>query len=177
MLDFAVARIEEESNNKKETRMNTTVTVGKRLIPLEQIALIEPFDSSTPLPLPTERSFQARVVLLDRDSVLTEEALAVFPEKYGFRLLTEDGIATNPAIHFSVEEFVPAEGFKPTKPYRSRLMWRDLNGEKQSKLLLSPPATVLAIAVRGEPEEAPNPAAQAKPMRRPRRRASAPTPA
>jgi hypothetical protein len=60
--------------------MNETVTVGKRLIPFEHIALIEPFDTATQLPLPTERSFQARVILLNRESVLTEEPLATFPE-------------------------------------------------------------------------------------------------
>lgn len=156
--------------------MNETVTVGKRLIPLEHIALIEPFDATTQLPLPTERSFQARVVLVDRDSVLTDEPLSAFPERYGFRLLSEDGIATNPAVHFSVEAFTPTEGFQPTKPFRTRLMWRDLDGEKQSKLLLAPPETVLAIAVRGESEPAEAPLKQTKIVRRNRRRAVAPTP-
>jgi outer membrane receptor protein involved in Fe transport len=28
-----------------------------------------------------------------------------------------------------VEACVPVEGFRPTKPYRSRLTWRDLDGE------------------------------------------------
>lgn len=157
--------------------MDATVTVGKRLIPLEQIALIEPFDPATQLPLPSERSFKARVVLIDRDSVLTEEALSTFPEKHGFRMLTADGIATNPAIHFSVEEFVAQDGFQPTKPYRSRLMWRDLDGEKQSKLLLSSPETVLAVAVRGEAEVAADAPSDPKPIRRNRRRARAAAPA
>jgi hypothetical protein len=132
--------------------MDTTVTVGKRLIPIEQIALIEPFDAAAQAKLQTERPFQARIVLVDRESVLTEEALAAFAEKHAFRLLREDGIATSPAVRFSVEAFEPAEGFKPTKPYRSRLLWRDQDGQLQSKLLLAEPETVLSVVVRGAPE-------------------------
>lgn len=156
--------------------MNETVTVGKRLIPLEHIALIEPFDTTTQLPLPTERSFQARVVLVDRDSVLTDQPLSAFPEKYGFRLLSEDGIATNPTVHFSVEAFTPTEGFQPTKPFRTRLMWRDLDGEKQSKLLLAEPETVLAVAVRGESVVAEEVPQKKKTTQRNRRRTVIPTP-
>jgi hypothetical protein len=139
-------------NNKKEIAMSVTVTVGKRLIPLEHIALIEPFDAAAQAKLEIDRPFQARIVLIDRESVLTEEALAAFAGKHGFRVLSEEGIATNPAIRFSVEAFEPAEGFKPTKPYRSRLLWRDRDGQAQSKLLLAGPETVLAVVVRGGTE-------------------------
>jgi hypothetical protein len=139
-------------NNNKEIAMSSTITVGKRLIPLEQIALIEPFDAAARARLESDRPFQARIVLLDRESVLTEEALAAFAGKHAFRVLSEDGIAANPAVHFSVEAFEPAEGFKPTKPYRSRLLWRDQDGQVQSKLLLAEPEIVLSIVVRGAPE-------------------------
>ncbi len=132
--------------------MSSTVTVGKRLIPLEQIALIEPFAEVARAKLESDRPFQARIVLLDRESVLTEEALAAFSGKHDFRVLSEDGIAANPAVHFSVEAFEPAEGFKPTKPYRSRLLWRDQDGQVQSKLLLAEPETVVSVVVRGAPE-------------------------
>jgi hypothetical protein len=53
--------------------MNTTVTVGKRLIPLEHIAFLESFDPSTQPKLQTERPFVSHIVLIDRESVLTEE--------------------------------------------------------------------------------------------------------
>ncbi len=134
--------------------MSDTVTVGKRLMPLEHIALIEPFDTASQSKLQTDKPFQARIVLIDRESVLTEEALAAFAEKHAFRVLSEDGIATNPAIRFNVEAFEPAEGFKPTKPYRSRVSWRDRDGQVQSKLLLAEPERVLAVVVRGERQEA-----------------------
>ena len=130
--------------------MSGTVTVGKRLIPIEHIALVEPFDPAAHPRMQTERPFQARIVLIDRESVLTEEAPAAFAEAHGFRMLPEETVATNPAIRFRVETFEPAEGFKPTKPYLARLLWRDLDGNTQSKLLLSKPGTVLAIAVKGE---------------------------
>lgn len=132
--------------------MSKTVTLGKRLIPLDHIALVEPFDPAANPRMQSERPFKARVVLIDRESVLTEQAPASFAEEHGFRMLAEDGVGTNPELRFGVETFEPAEGFQPTKPYKTRLVWRDLDGNTQSKLLLSPPETVLAIAVRGEEE-------------------------
>ena len=152
--------------------MTNTVQIGKRIIPIEQIALLEPFEPSEKSAMKSTRPFQTRVVLIDRESVLTEEPLAPFAEKQGFRMLPSDNVATNPVIHFSVEAFEATEGFTPNKPYRSRLLWRDLDGRPNSKLLLSPPDDVLALAVRGEPvatatEETP------RPLRRNRRRAPA----
>jgi hypothetical protein len=129
--------------------MSNTVTISRRLVPLEHIAFVEPFDPAAQTRIQTDRTFQARVVLVDRDSVLTEEAPDAFAEKHGFRRLSEDGIVVNPDVRFRVEAFEPAEGFNPTKPYRSRLLWRDRDGETQSKLLLAAPETVLAVAVRG----------------------------
>jgi hypothetical protein len=114
------------------------------------IALIEPFDPSAHPGMKSDRAFKARVVLIDRQSVLTEEPLEGFAAAQGFRFLAEEQIAINPAIRFSVETFAPTEGFEPSKPFKSRLMWRDLDGNTQSKLMLSLPEQVLAIAVQGE---------------------------
>lgn len=130
--------------------MPTTVTFGRRLVPVEQIAIVEPFDPSANLRMQSERPFKARVVLLNRDSILTEEPPQVFAEANGFRLLAKDGVFTNPDVHFGVEVFHPVSDFQPAKPYLSRLVWRDLDGNTQSKLLLMRPEDVLAVAVRGE---------------------------
>jgi hypothetical protein len=138
------------NNNKKEMFMPDTVTLGKRLVPVEQIVLIEPFDPSAHPRMQTHRPFRARVVLRNRDSILTEEPPKVFAEAHAFRSLPEDGLFTNPEIHFSVEVFHPEGDFNPDKPYQSRLLWRDFDGNTQSKLLLTKPEDVLAIAVRGE---------------------------
>jgi len=54
--------------------------------------------------------------LINRDSILTEEAVVTFAEQHAFRMLGDDGVATNPAVHFSVEDFAPSEGFEPAKP-------------------------------------------------------------
>jgi hypothetical protein len=43
-----------------------------------------------------------------------------------FRMLNDDGMTTNPAIHFSAEGFEPSSDFRPSKPFRSHL--RDLRG-------------------------------------------------
>ena len=130
--------------------MSKTVTIGRRLIPLDHIALVEPFDPAANPRMQSERPFQARIVLIDRESVLTEQAPSAFAEEHGFRMLPEDGVGTNPGIRFGVESFEPAEGFNPAKPYKARLLWRDLDGNTQSKLLLTLPERVLAIAVTGD---------------------------
>lgn len=134
--------------------MSNIITVGKRLIPSEHIVLIEPFDPKANPNFQTSRDYKGRVVLLNRDSILIEETPKAFAEANGMRILADDGVATNPAIHFSVETFTPAENFVPTRAYATRLLWRDLDGNDQSKLLLSLPETVLAVAVRGETDVA-----------------------
>jgi hypothetical protein len=160
---------------EKETPM-TTITIGKRLIPLEQIALVEPFVPTGNERMQTEKPFKTRIVLLNRDSVLTEEALDAFADQNSFRLLHEDGVATNPAVLFNVEAFEAAGNFKPTKAYRSRLLWRDQSGKVQSKLLLTTPEDILAIAVRGTEGVAVTGRAFSR-ARRSRKRAGSPTPA
>jgi hypothetical protein len=133
--------------------MSNTINIGRRLIPLEQIALVEPFEPSAENPLRSDREFKSRIVLLNRDSVLAEIDSLTFAEQHGFRVLEEDAVASNPALHsFAVEAFQPSADFQPSKPFRSRLVWRDRDGNTQSKLLLSGPETVLASVVRGGQE-------------------------
>lgn len=127
-----------------------TIVVGRKHIPLSQVALVEPFDPAAHPGMRSDKAFKARIVLTDRQSVLTEDTVEDFAEAHGFRLIAQDQVVTNPAVRFSVESFVKAEGFEPTKPFASRLLWRDLDGNTQSKLLLSPPDAVLAIAVTGD---------------------------
>jgi hypothetical protein len=139
--------------------MQNVLTIGKRLIPLEQIALVEPFDPASNPDFKTEKPFKARLVLITRDTVLTEDTPEAFAEAHGFRLLPDDQIAANPGVAFRVETFSPTESFKPDKPFATRLKWRDPDGNEQSKLLLAPPETVIATVVRNgaEPDAAPKP--------------------
>lgn len=131
--------------------MANSIIVGKRLIPREHIALVEPFDPAANPRIQTTREFHGRVVMVDRDSILIEELPQAFAEANGFRMLEADRIATNPAIHFRVETFIPADGSTPpAKAFMTRLLWRDLDGNEQSKLLLSEPETVLAVTVQGQ---------------------------
>jgi hypothetical protein len=106
-------------------------------------------------------------LLVSRESFLTEQSVESFADLNHFRLLPDEHVATNPAIAFQVETFAPAEGFQPTKPYATRLRWRDRDGNDQSKLLVTAPETVLAVAVRGEVQPMPAPTKSAP---RPRRR-------
>jgi hypothetical protein len=151
--------------------------VGKRILPIEHVALIEPYVETPETPIRTTREFKSRIVLLNRDSVLSETAPGELAEVYAFRMLPTDSVATNPSIHFGVEEFTPADDFKPSKDFLTRLSWTDLDGNSQSKLLLTEPETTLAIAVRGdqpsEDQERPEPlAARPKRKRAPARRAA-----
>lgn len=154
--------------------MSNLLRVRKRLIPIEHVALIEPFVQTPESPIRTEREFQSRIVLLDRDSVLCESGPEEMAAKYAFRLLRTDNVATNPTIHFGVEEFEAAAGFTPSKDFLTRLSWHDLDGNSQSKLLLTPPEETLSIAVRGDlPESDSDARPRPTPARPKRKRRSA----
>jgi hypothetical protein len=122
-----------------------TIVVGRKHIPLSQVALVEPFDPAAHPGMKSDKAFKARIVLIDRQSVLTEDTVETFAAAHAFRLIAEDQVVTNPAVRFSVESFVKAEGFEPTKPFLSRLLWRDLDGNTQSRLLLAAPERFLQL--------------------------------
>jgi hypothetical protein len=130
--------------------MNDLVQIGKRLVPLEEIALIENYTPDASKPLRTEKAFRSRVTMLDKTSVLSEDGIAAFIDTHGFRMITPDSLATNPHTTYWVEKFEPSEAFQPEKPFLTRLLWRGQNGMAHSKLMLAPPEAVLAIAVRGQ---------------------------
>lgn len=44
------------------------ITIEKRLIPVEEVAFVEPFDPSANPEFNPEKDFKARIVLLDRDA-------------------------------------------------------------------------------------------------------------
>jgi hypothetical protein len=146
--------------------MQDVITIGKRLVPIEQVAFVEPFDPASNPDFKPEKDFKARVVLLNRDTVLAEITPQEFADAQGFRVLAEDSIAANPAIAFRVESFEPTESFRPAKPYQTRLKWRDQDGNEQSKLLLTKPETVIAVVLRGTAEAASD---RSEPTRRPSR--------
>lgn len=132
--------------------MANFVTIGRRLIPTNHIAFVEPFDPNANPDFQTSREFKARLILINRDSLLTEQTPHAFAEANGLRMLPADRLAINPSIPFHVETFAPSAAFTPTKPFASRLLWRDPDGREHSRLLLSDPETVLSVAVTGEAE-------------------------
>ena len=89
-------------------------------------------------------------MLLNRETVLTEDTPKDFAEANEFRLLPEDNVATNPLISFRVRSFVPTDSYNPGKPFQTRLMWRDPSGDSRSKLLLTKPEMVISIVLRGQ---------------------------
>ena len=120
------------------------ITIGKRLVTAAQIAFVEPFDPAANPEFKPEKDFKSRVVLLDRDVVLTEQPVGEFAEAHGLHLFKQDDVAVNRAIAFKIETFEPTESFKPSKPYKTRLKWSDASGGEQSKLLVTEPETVIA---------------------------------
>ncbi|MGJ4993858.1 hypothetical protein ACQR0Z_05565 [Bradyrhizobium sp. HKCCYLS3077] len=131
------------------------ITIGKRLVPVEQIAYVEPFDpASNP---DFKKEFKGCVVLLNREMVLTEQTPQDFAVEHALHLFTEDSVAVNKAIQFKIETFEPTESFKPAKPYQTRLKWRDHAGEEQSKLLVTSPEIVIAEILSAKVEMAPVP--------------------
>jgi hypothetical protein len=132
--------------------MEKVITVGRRHLPLSHIALIEPFELDPNSDFRPERPFKARVVLLNRETILTEETPQEFAQTHDFRLVAEDSVGINPSIEFRVESFDPTEGFNPTKPYQTRLIWRDADGKDQSKLLLTKPDVAVTLVLRSGSE-------------------------
>jgi hypothetical protein len=132
------------------------ITIGKRLIPAEEIAYVEAFDPAANPEFKPEKNFKARLVLLNRDVVLTENAPKEFADANGFHLLAEDNVAVNPSLAFRVETFEPTENFKPGKAYRTRIKWSDSSGKEQSKLLVTEPETVVAELSQRGATRAPN---------------------
>jgi hypothetical protein len=120
------------------------ITVGKKLVAIPQVAFVELFDASANPEFKPEKDYKGRIVMLNRDIVLTEQTPEAFANEHELHLFTEDGVAVNRSIVFRVETFEPTESFNPTKPYKTRLKWRDLADVEQSKLLVTPPETVIA---------------------------------
>ncbi|WP_426424142.1 hypothetical protein [Bradyrhizobium genosp. A] len=142
------------------------LTIGKRLVPLDQVAFVEPFDPASNPEFKPEKDFKSRLILLNRDIVLTEQLPEEFATEHGLHFLAEDSVAVNQAIVFRVETFEPTEGFNPTKPYKTRLKWRDLAGNEQSKLLVTEPETVISEILKSKVETRPT---AKRPGRRPPR--------
>jgi hypothetical protein len=151
----------------------TIITIGKRMIATDQIAFVEPFDPAANPEFKVERDFKARVVLLDRDIVLTETSPADFSAEHGLHLLAEDQVALNPAIAYKVELFEPTDSFRPAKPFKTRLKWNDGRGTDQSKLLLTAPEQVIRETLGVKPDTA---SSDKRPAQRPRRRRNASNP-
>ena len=151
--------------------MAKVVTIGRRVLPIEDIALVEPFNPSSKPDFKAGEPFKARVILLGGDSVLAKSTPKEFADEHGFRFLSEDNVATNPAVSFEVEHFEPTENYKPTQAFLTRLKWRDRGGNDQSKLLLTKPEDVVDVVLRGISESSPDQKASPQPpARRARRR-------
>jgi len=117
------------------------ITIGKRLLPAEQIAFVEPFDPSANPEFKPEKDFKARVVLVNREIVLTEQTVQEFASAHGLHLLVEDGVAVNQAIRYKIEMFEA----------------------EQSKLLVTEPETVISEILNAK-------VAASAPAKRPARR-------
>src|ERR1700732_1917852 len=103
-----------------ENAPQNIIAIGRKRFPIEEIALVEPFQppAEPPPRFTSDKEFKARVVLIDRYSVLTEDTVEAFAEANKFRLLPDVAVATNPAVRFRIETFGPSEGFDEDKKFR-----------------------------------------------------------
>jgi hypothetical protein len=68
-----------------ENQPQNIIAIGRKRIPIEEIALVEPFEAPAEQPprFTSDKDFKARVVLIDRYNVLTEEGQQVSPPAAG----------------------------------------------------------------------------------------------
>jgi len=132
--------------------MLNPITVGKRLIPLEQVAFVERYEPRETGGIQSSRTFHSRLVLTNRDSTLLEETPQQFANQYGFRFIEADDLCINRLVYYAVETFSSDEDFSPSKAYLTRLRWKD-NGAEHSKLLVTPPEAVLAAITENSPKQ------------------------
>lgn len=125
--------------------MSEILKIGRRLVPLKQIAYVETFDPESNPEFKPEKPFKARVVMRDFDNVLTELDPDEFVRSHGFSWLSGDRLALNASATFGVEIFTPSEKFTPDRPFTTRLKWRDGEGTARSKLLLTAPDDVVEV--------------------------------
>jgi hypothetical protein len=124
--------------------------VGRRQIPRSSVALVEPCSfPDDSISRPTAHVY-GRVVLINRDSILVGEYPVSFSRVHGFCWLSTDQAGLNPDVSFRVQDFLPPVGFVPSRAFASRVVWRDQDGNEQSKLLLSEPNTVLEALSRAK---------------------------
>ena len=80
-----------------ENAQQNIIAIGRKRFPIEEIALVEPFEppaEQSPR-FTSDKEFKARVVLIDRYNVLTEDTVEAFAEANKFRRLPDDNVATN----------------------------------------------------------------------------------
>lgn len=73
--------------------------------PLNDIAFVEAFEPRENADFRSTKDFRARVVLIDRGSLLTKQTQEAFAGAHGFHCLAANQVALNPAIRFRVESF------------------------------------------------------------------------
>jgi hypothetical protein len=68
-----------------ENQPQNIIAIGRKRFPIEEIALVEPFEPPAEQPprFTSDKNFKARVVLIDRYNVLTEDTVE-FPRPTSF---------------------------------------------------------------------------------------------
>jgi hypothetical protein len=69
-----------------ENQPQNIIAIGRKRFPIEEIALVEPFElpAEQPPRFTSDKEFRARVVLIDRYNVLTEDTVEAFAEANKF---------------------------------------------------------------------------------------------
>jgi hypothetical protein len=132
------------------------VVIGTKLVPIHRIALVEPFDAARNRDFQSTKDYKARVVLINGGSHLTELLTPEkFVEDHRFRWLAKDKVAINPAIEFSVENFVRTENSNIKEDYKTSLKWTGPDDKPKAKFLFEEPPKVLEVVYGEQPESGP----------------------
>src|SRR5260370_42226970 len=108
--------------------MQNVITIGPELIPVEQIAYIEPFEPSGNGQFKPDKPYKGLVVLLNRETVLAETTPAEFAETNGFHLLPARGRLNRPML--SCEDYITflvGPNMQQIERARRRLKLRDFH--------------------------------------------------
>lgn len=104
------------------------ITIGKKLVSVEQVAFVEPFDPTANPEFKPEKDYKGRIVMLNRDIVLTEQTPQEFAAEHELHLFTEDILLdeaqdTNPVV-LDVLRKQPAQMIYVGDKYQQIYEWR-----------------------------------------------------
>ena len=137
-----------------ENSPQNIIAIGRKRFPIEEIALVEPFQppAEPPPRFTSDKDFKARVVLIDRYNVLTEDTVEAFAEANKFRRLCRD----QPGDPVSGRDLRAFGGFSATQTLSVPPQMARSGRQRAKQAVADKTETVIAVVLRGEAAPAPD---------------------